>query len=278
MSRVQSGDGWASVAAAFDAVAAGYDRAALRLFPFVADRLVHGIGLARGAKVLDVGVGTGAATLAAAQIVGTPGRVIGIDIAEQMLERAYRSHFVQRLENVDLHEMDGEKLDFRARYFDAVVCASAIYLMKHPAAAVREWCRVTRSGGWVAFSSLAPGAMQPLAGRYLRCLARYGITAAEEALLPWLRLAEPARIHALLEQAGLVDCRVDKHEMGYSLKDAEAWWELLWHTELRRPLQALPADELARLRAEHLEEVGELSGDQGLWLDAPALFAYGRRA
>jgi hypothetical protein len=48
----------------FDLVAAGYDDAALRFFPFCADRLISRLNPAPGTKLLDIATGTGVVALA----------------------------------------------------------------------------------------------------------------------------------------------------------------------------------------------------------------------
>ena len=77
-----------SVADVFNLIAAGYDREALRFFPYAADRLIARLKPAHGIKILDIATGTGVVALAAAQAVGAAGRVVGIDLAEGMLEQA----------------------------------------------------------------------------------------------------------------------------------------------------------------------------------------------
>ncbi|GET41176.1 putative methyltransferase [Microseira wollei NIES-4236] len=46
------------------------------------------VGLKKGQKVLDVATGTGIIAIAAAQIVGSEGKVIGIDFSSGMLNQA----------------------------------------------------------------------------------------------------------------------------------------------------------------------------------------------
>ena len=54
-----------SVADVFNLIAAGYDREALRFFPYAADRLIARLKPAHGIKILDTPTGTGVAALAA---------------------------------------------------------------------------------------------------------------------------------------------------------------------------------------------------------------------
>src|SRR4051812_9765050 len=57
-----------------------------------------------GLTVLDLGCGAGTDLLIAAQMVGTDGRAIGIDMTATMLERARASAAEMGLESVELHE------------------------------------------------------------------------------------------------------------------------------------------------------------------------------
>ena len=89
-----------NVTAVFDAIASGYDNAALRFFPFCADHIVTLLNPKSGLKFLDAATGTGAVALA--QAVRPGGRVIGIDLSETMLARAQHNIQKMALDNVDL--------------------------------------------------------------------------------------------------------------------------------------------------------------------------------
>src|SRR6187549_224304 len=67
---------------------------------FLNHRLVGDARLRTGLRVLDLGSGTGYPALLAAQTVGATGRVVGIDLAEQMLEVAGRKATSLGLSNV----------------------------------------------------------------------------------------------------------------------------------------------------------------------------------
>lgn len=105
----------------FNLVAGGYDDAALRFFPFCADRVIARLNPPPGAKLLDVATGTGAIALAASQAVGPQGRIIAIDLAERMLDRFQAKIDKFGVANLDLHVMDAHSLEFRRDYFDYVV-------------------------------------------------------------------------------------------------------------------------------------------------------------
>jgi ubiquinone/menaquinone biosynthesis C-methylase UbiE len=266
------------LAAVFDRVAGGYDRAALRLFPFAADRMVYDLRIAAGEKVLDVGTGTGAAALAAARLAGPKGRVMGVDIAEDMLDRAYANAERQGLANLDLHAMDAEQLEFRAGYFDAVVCAATVYLLPDMFQALKEMRRVLKPGGRLVFSGLGVGALQPMAGLLLAALEEAGVDlSAGPGPLFWQRLGAPEDYTSLLLQSGFQDVRVETRQLGYHLASANDWWDVVWYTELRGLVDEVPEDAVGRFRVAHQEVVEGLRSEDGIWLDGETVFALGAK-
>src|SRR5262249_17397884 len=97
--------------------------------------------IARGHRVLDVGVGPGEAALMALPIVEPSGCVIGLDISESMLHAA-RS----RIEGSSfrLVAADGQALPFADGSFDAVVCQLGLQFFPDPARGLEEFRRVLR--------------------------------------------------------------------------------------------------------------------------------------
>lgn len=265
--------------AVFDRAAAGYDREPLRIFAFSADRLVEYAGIGPGHKVLDVATGTGAVALAAAQMVGPSGRVIAIDTAERMLDRAQAKIAQFGVANVDLHLMDAESLEFRAGYFDAVVCSHALDLLPDMEAAIRGWMRVLRPGGVIAFSVLGAGAFEPMASLLSRRIEGRETPGSQPLPVPGLhRLAAPERCQQLLEGAGLRECRVTEEQLGYHLRDTREWWDLVMGSGLREFVDRLDPALADAVRDEHLAELASSVGENGLWLDGSTLLAAGRRA
>ena len=65
-----------------------------------ADRLFRGAGIRRGMQVLDLGCGTGDLSIAAAELVGPNGLVLGIDVDADVLETARRRAWEADLDQV----------------------------------------------------------------------------------------------------------------------------------------------------------------------------------
>lgn len=262
------------LAALFDQIAPGYDSPALRFFPFTADLAVSVLRPRPGSKILDAATGSGAMAVALAQAVGPQGRVMAIDLSEAMLARAEHNVRKMALGNVDLFEMDAEAPEFRSGYFDAVACGFGLYFLPDMARALGQWRRLTKPGGGILFSSFGVQNFQPLQGLLFEDLRAAGLDVEPAELAAW-RLQEPEVCEGLLAQAGLEDCKVRKVPMGYHLREAADWWEVVWHSELRGLVQSLAPAAQDALRDSHLQRVAETATEEGIWLEVEVLLCSG---
>jgi SAM-dependent methyltransferase len=98
-----------------------------------------------GGCVLDVGCGTGSAAREARRLVGSSGRVVGVDVNRFMLQVAR-----EVTADVEFREGDARQLPLRDHAFDVVVCANTLQFVPERARAARQMARVLRPGGRVA--------------------------------------------------------------------------------------------------------------------------------
>lgn len=259
----------------FDSIAGGYDNPSMRLFPFVADKLVSTGRLAVGEKVLDVATGTGMVAIAAAQMVAPQGRVMAIDMSQRMLDKADIN--IKKLSpgNVDLFDMDADSLDFRSNYFHAVLCSFGIFFLPDMLAGLKEWVRVTREGGRVVFTSFAKPAFQPMADLLHERIQEFDVELPEQNKTAWYLMSEPGYCEELLTQAGLEEIEVTIKQMGYHLSSVDDWWEVVWNSGMRGMVDQLSADDLPQFKKQHLEDISDLLTDKGLWMDVETIFSKG---
>ena len=258
------------IATTFDVMAPTYE--VLRFVRRAAERLVEVADLPPGGRVLDVATGTGHAAIAAAARLGPSGSVLGIDISEGMLEIA-RGAIEPLGLPIEVRVGDVQALDLPDASFDAVICASGIFFVPDLDAAARECRRVLVPGGQLAFTAFGASMLQGLRERFTATLARHGHPPTPA---PAMRLQEPEACRRLLEGAGFVDVEVWTEQLGYHLPDAEARWREIEASLEGRALAGVPADVVARVREEHLAELAELAGPDGIWVDVATNFATGR--
>ena len=110
------------------------------------------LALAAGETVLDLGSGPGLDALLASKQVGATGRVIGIDMTPEMLERARATAAKARAANVEFRQGRLESLPVESGTVDAVTSNCVINLVPDKAAVFGEISRVLKPGGRVVVS------------------------------------------------------------------------------------------------------------------------------
>ncbi|MBW3593880.1 MAG: methyltransferase domain-containing protein, partial [Actinobacteria bacterium] len=107
-----------------------------------------------GERVLDLGCGAGTDSLVAAQMVGAAGRVTGIDMTPEMLEKARASARELGAANVEFIEGEAEDLPFSDASFDVVVSNGVIDLIPDKDAVFSEIHRVLVPGGRIQIADV----------------------------------------------------------------------------------------------------------------------------
>jgi ubiquinone/menaquinone biosynthesis C-methylase UbiE len=144
--------------------------------------LLENLPLVRGARVLDVGCGTGFPLLELAQRLGRPATVHGLDRWAPALQRARFKAGVTGVANATLTRGDGAAMPFRDAQFDLVVSNLGINNFADPDAVFRESRRVLRQGGRLALTTNVEGHMAELYAVFEAVLAGRGRPEALEAL------------------------------------------------------------------------------------------------
>jgi SAM-dependent methyltransferase len=115
---------------------------------------VRHAGLRSGEVVLDLGCGAGIDTLLAARAVGPSGRVIGLDMTPEMVERARRNAKDAGLDNVEVRESLIEEIPLPDASVDVVVSNGVLNLSTRKSRVLAETRRVLRPDGRVSIADL----------------------------------------------------------------------------------------------------------------------------
>ncbi|HET7294736.1 MAG TPA: arsenite methyltransferase [Vicinamibacteria bacterium] len=182
------------------------------------------LDLVEGEAVLDLGSGAGIDALIAARKVGPKGRVIGVDMTPDMLERARGNAARGGFTNVEFREGRLEALPVEAGSVDAITSNCVINLVPDKAAVFREAARVLKPGGRMVVSDIVldgrlPEAIEKDVYAYVGCVSGamqrddyFGLLRAAgfevEVLkdvdyLAAMEEAAPEEARALLERSGV---------------------------------------------------------------------------
>ncbi len=117
--------------------------------------------LKTGEVVLDLGSGGGIDAFLPARRVGPSGRAIGIDMTEEMLERARRAAAAMGIANVEFRQGDIEALPLSPESVDVVISNCVVNLAPDKSRVFRETFRVLRLGGRLVVSDIVSNGSLP---------------------------------------------------------------------------------------------------------------------
>jgi ubiquinone/menaquinone biosynthesis C-methylase UbiE len=212
--------------------------------------------LAPGMDLLDVGCGPGTITIDLASRVA-PGRVVGIDRADEVIAQANQLLGRAGTENVTFATGDVYALDFDEASFDVVHAHQVLQHLQRPVDALRELRRVLRPDGVLAvrdsdYAAFVWAPDEPLLDRwnavYHAISARNGAEAdAGRYLLGWVH------------EAGFTDVQAGSSTWTFAEPGRRAWWGSLWADRVE--LSAFAEQAVAY----GLSDPGELAAIAGAW-------------
>jgi arsenite methyltransferase len=114
-----------------------------------------------GERVLDLGSGAGFDAFLAAQRVGESGKVIGVDMTPEMVEKARMNAEKLNISNVEFRQGEIEKLPVLDNSVDVIISNCVINLSPDKPVVFKEIHRTLRPGGRIVISDILRSGEMP---------------------------------------------------------------------------------------------------------------------
>jgi SAM-dependent methyltransferase len=211
------------------------------------EQTVARLALPAAAIVLDVGCGTGASAIPAAERVGQEGRVIGIDRSGKMVRQARAKAGARGLGNVRFLIGSVRELAFADDRFHAVIGAVSVFHVPEMAAQVRELWRLVRPGGRLVVATWGPRTIEPALAAWWRAVAPVPNGSAPHPL-PRDRRAQLAAVGSLFSDAGISTVELADGEAHQALWSPEDWWTISLGKGTRWTIEGMTSEQAARVK------------------------------
>ena len=247
-----SDDAQKKAAATYNAAADFFDHPANTFWERYGRRTIELLGLSAGERVLDVCCGSGASAIPAAQAVGPTGVVIGVDLAENLLELARNKARKHELTNVRFESGDMTALSVEDGSFDAVVCVFGIFFVPEMEVALRELKRVLRPSGRIAITTWGPRLFEPV-NTWFWNEVREVRPELYKGFNPWDRICNEAGLSALFAEGGFREIEVRAESAAQQIEKPEDWWAMVLGSGYRGTVEQLTEAERERIKNANFE-------------------------
>jgi len=183
-----------------------------RMLAPLEERLTQMAFPGEGSRVLDIGCGAGATTLAMAERLGSSGLSLGVDISGPLIDAAKGQAAARQVDQAAFICADAQTHAFEAEAFDAVISRFGVMFFDDPVAAFENIRRAAVPGAGLAFVAWRSPAENPF------------MTAPARALAPMLPpqpapdpngpgqfgFADAERVRRILAQSGWRDVEIER--------------------------------------------------------------------
>jgi SAM-dependent methyltransferase len=207
-----SGSAWVEMQAVLDGL----------LAPFEA-KLTSEAFPGEGRRVLDIGCGAGATTLAMARLLGSSGGCLGVDISAPLVAAARARATAEGLSSAQFVQADAQTYAFEPAAFDAVISRFGVMFFDDPSAAFGNIRRAAKRDATLTFVAWRSPAENPF------------MTAAARAAAPFLpnlvppnpdapgqfAFADAERVRGILGAGGFRDIELDRLDVTCSVPQSD---------------------------------------------------------
>jgi len=233
-----------------------------------------------GMRILDVAAGAGEQTITAARRVGPSGYVLATDISSRILEFARMSAAEAGLDNVEVRQMDGERIDLAQESFDVVISRVGHIYFPDQHAALGGMHRVLKPGGRVAAITYSTPEKNKFFSLPVSVIRRRAQLPAPLPGQPGpFSLGTPGAIEAAFARAGFRDVEVRVVPSPLRLRSAKECvrFERESFGALHTMLAGMPEPERPSVWEEIERELAQFQGPEGFVGPCEMLVAVGTK-
>lgn len=224
----------------YNAAADHFDHPVSSFWHCFGRRTIERIDLKEGETILDVCSGSGGSALPAAELVGATGKVIAVDLADQLIALAEAKAISKQLNNIEFRVADMLDLGYQDEQFDAVVCVFGIFFVPDMRSAIQELWRMVKPGGRLAITTWGPNLFEPANNAFWDAVG-----GVRPDLLrnfnPWDRISDPEGLKRMLAEAGVHTEQITAEFGKHPLVSVEDWWKIAMGSGYRGTLEHLDA-------------------------------------
>jgi ubiquinone/menaquinone biosynthesis C-methylase UbiE len=248
----------ARVRKTYNLAADHFDDPPLAFWTRAGERTIQLAGLKPGNRVLDVCCGSGATAIPAGAAVGQFGTVLGVDLADGLLQLARQKAAARGLVNIQFRAADIETMPFPASSCDAVVCQFGIFFLPYMANAVRRLWSLVAPGGALALTTWGSRVLEPGMGVFNALVVEERPDLRESLTRPWERISTPAELEQLYLEGGASKPEVVSEASVQPLADPEDFWTIVLGSGSRGTVEALGRVAADRVRTKLVARIREL--------------------
>jgi len=217
--------------AEWEAVAGGWRRWEPLFQSFtwpIALRMAAVTQLGDGKRVLDLGCGIGDPTLQVAVLVGPHGRVLGVDLSDDMIATAKERAAALGLAHVEFRAADVTTLDLSPGAFDAVLARWSVIYMRDVAATLTRVRAAIVPGGRIALTAWAPPETNPWITIPMAALGAVRPVPAPDPREPGIfHLSADGELAATLRAAGFHGVHQERVRLSQFARNPDEFWAML---------------------------------------------------
>ncbi len=247
----------------FDRLSDTYDEVGVDFFKPIATKLLDAMSPVEGERWLDIGCGRGAVLLPVAQLIGSHGLALGIDISAGMIEHARRLALHAGLRNVECEVDDAQSPTTVQGQFDTISSSLVLFFLADPLHALRNWFPLLKPSGRIGVTTF--GTIDPRWAYVDEVFQPHLPTHMRDVRIPDNEgpFASDAKLEEMFFTAGFENILTVRTSVPVHFANTQHWYDFTWSIAQRMLWLAIPEHARAEVRREAEARLAQFAQSDG---------------